>query len=122
LNIRCRTWEKSYHGIPKLIDDNNVEIAELEQKLTEIRTEIKDVSKTLTAFEAISSDTYVQNLIYAERERQKAEEIGNGIKSADASLYNSIRTDLLAEKVVEVVEKKPAEPIVQYQPPKMSKR
>jgi hypothetical protein len=113
---------ESYSGIPKLIDDNNVEIAELEQKLIEIRAEIKDVSETLTAFEGIASDTYVQNLVHAERERQKAEEIGNGIKSADANLYDSIKTDLLAEKVVEVVEQKIEEPIVQYQPPKPPRR
>jgi hypothetical protein len=112
----------SYFKIPNLIADNDKEIADIEKSLSDERAKMKDTSETLTAFEDLYSMTYVQKLIEAEKNRIQAKKVGSGIKSADLSISESQKIDEVVEKVVEAVEKKNEEPIVQYQPPKPPRR
>jgi len=95
-----------YFDHKKVIADNEKMIMDLEKSISEERVKIKDKSETLTAFEEIASMTYVQKLAQAERERQQAKIIGNGIKSADSSAEEKIRVGAIAEVVAEVIEKK----------------
>ena len=74
---------KTYHKIPKLIDGNEKEIAELEKSLPEERQKLKNTSDILTAFEKIESGTFVQSLIEDEKNRRQSNSLMNGLKRAD---------------------------------------
>jgi hypothetical protein len=115
------TSEK-YYDLKRAIADSEVEIAKIEKSISEEREQIKSTTETLTAFEDIFSMTYVNKLLEAEKNRKQAKKVGNGIKSADLSIAESQKIDDVVEKVVEAVEKKIEEPIVQYRPPKPPRR
>lgn len=59
------------------------------------------------------SNTYMDALVTAEKNRRQSERIGNGVKSADLSMKDSMRIDKIADKVAGVVEGKAV-----YKPPK----
>ena len=86
------------------------------------RDKIKITSATLTDFERIMSMTYIDELLKVENEHRLVKKIGNGIKSVDISMAESMKIDRIVEKVAEVVERKTVEPTVQYQPPKPPRR
>jgi hypothetical protein len=99
-----------YFNQKRAIADSKTEIAKIEKSISEEREKIRPITETLNAFEKIVSMTYVDSLVVAEKNRKQAAKIGNGIKSADLSIAESQKVDEVVKKVVEVVEKKPAEP------------
>ena len=72
----------------------------------------------MTAFEQIVSHTYVDALVTVEKNRRQSEIIGNGVKSADSSMADSMKIDKIADKVVDAVEGKAVLP----KPPKPPRR
>jgi hypothetical protein len=73
----------SYQKLPKLIANNDSEIAELEKSLSQEQTELKSAADTLTTFERIAGGVYIQSIIEAESNRRQSDYIGSGVKSAD---------------------------------------
>ena len=92
---------ENYSQIAETIDSDTSKITELKQSLTEVQSKIKDTSETLTAFERIMSMTYVDSLVTAEKDSRQSAVIGNGVKSADSSMSDSMRIDKIAAKVAE---------------------
>jgi hypothetical protein len=86
--------------------------------ISDDRAKLKVTSETLNDFEKLASMTYIDFLVNLEAERRQAERIGNGVKSADSSTDELNRVGEIAEKVVEAVEQKIAEPVKQqpYRP------
>jgi hypothetical protein len=74
---------ENYQRITKLITANESEIAELEQALPDLRSQLKDTADTLTAFEKIASGTYIHSLMEAEKQRRQSNLVMNGLKRAD---------------------------------------
>jgi hypothetical protein len=98
---------ENYQQIAEIIDTDTSEIDVLEQSLSTERAKLKDTSESLTAFERIMSMTFVDNLVIAEKDRRQSAIIGNGVKSADMNMGESMRIDKVAAKVAKVVEPPP---------------
>ena len=113
-----------YGRLKNVIEVRQSSIADLEETLSADRAKLTDTLDTLNSFEKIMSTTYVDALVQSEYERRQAARIGNGLKSADASMNDNFRVGAIAERVVEVAEKrvKKVEETVEYQPPKSPRR
>jgi hypothetical protein len=86
------------------ITANKSQIEYMTGIITEERDKLAETSKTLTAFERIASMTYAQNLVDVEHNRRLSEQVGSGLKSVDVSMEESMRIDVVVDKVVEAVE------------------
>jgi hypothetical protein len=93
-----------YYSQKRAIADNETVIVDVEKSISAERNKIKTTTETLTAFEELISMTYVQKLLNAEKDRRQSKVIGNGVKSADSSMADSMKIDRIAAKVAEVVE------------------
>jgi len=111
-----------YYSQKRATTDNETVIADVEKSISEERDKIKTTTETLIAFEGIMSMTYVQKLAESEKNRRQAKIIGNGVKSADISMADSMKVDRIAEKVSELVEQKIVEHQPTYKPPKPPRR
>jgi hypothetical protein len=105
---------ENYHRITKLITDNNNEIAELEQSLSNERVKFKDFADTISLMDKVLSTTYVQGLVDEEKHRRQSEFVKNGLKSADSSMDELRRVDEIVKKVTEP--SKPLPENQQYRP------
>jgi hypothetical protein len=63
---------ENYHRITKVISANEREIAELEQSLPDLRSQLKDTADTLAVMERVSGATFVQGLIDEEKNRSQS--------------------------------------------------
>ena len=103
-----------YYSHKRAIADNETVIADVEKSISMERDKIKTTTETLTAFEELISMTYVQKLLNAEKDRRQSKVIGNGVKSADSIMADSMKIDKIAEKVAEAIdnktEKSPSQP------------
>jgi len=95
-----------YKRLENVIAGKESQIAELEKSLSAEQAEAARNSELLALLEKVVNGTYVDSLVAEENERRQAAKIGNGLKSADASMSENIRVGAIAERVVEVIEKR----------------
>ena len=112
-----------YGRLKNDIEVRQSSIADLEEILSADRAKLADTLDTLNSFERIMSMTYVDALVQAEHERRQAARIGNGLKSADASMDDNFRVGAIAERVVEAIERRAekSEEVEQEYTPKLRK-
>jgi hypothetical protein len=106
----------NYHRITKLITDNENEIAELEESLTDEQMKFKDFADTLSLMDKVLATTYVQGLVDEEKHRRQSEFVKNGLKSADSSADELKQIDKIVKEITEPSKPPPEQP--RYIPPR----